>query len=278
MKGSSYLRHEGYPLKKVIMCPPGTEYFSVDNKAQHNITELADKEKAIAQHAHLIELIEKFGAKVLLIDELNNHPNSVFTQDTAISTPNGYIKLNMGLPSRIGEESWMGAYLNSIKVPQIGSINGMGTVEGGDVILGGKFAFVGISTRTNEEGASQISRLLEDQGFTVRIMKVPTPFLHIGGAMSVVSNDTILCVDKVFPDKFFDNFKTIKIPNDDFISGNVITLGNKHLIANKNNIGAIQKLKEFGFIVWECDLSEFTKGTGGPSCLIMPLVRELITN
>ncbi len=41
------------------------------------------------------------------IPELANHPNSVFTRDTALCTPNGYIKLRLGLESRQGEEEWI---------------------------------------------------------------------------------------------------------------------------------------------------------------------------
>ena len=180
----------------------------------------------------------------------------------------------MGLLSRVGEDVWMSQYLNKRNIPQIGSIVNSGTVEGGDVILGGNIAFVGISTRTNENGAFQMRHLLEKEGYVVRISKIPSPFLHIGGAMSIINEDTILCVNKVFPSDFFAGFQTIMIPNDGFISGNVITLGKKHLIANKNNLNAIQKLKKANFTVWECNLSEFTKGTGGPSCLIMPLKRK----
>lgn len=260
-------------MKKVVVCPPQREYFLVTDRRAHNITELADRDLAIMQHALLVETMSGFGTDVLIINELPGHPNSVFTQDTAVASPEGYIKLRMGIETRRGEESWMSNFLGSKGVPCVGIIEDPAIIEGGDIILAGNIAFIGISGRTNQEGAKQIDSLLTRQGFEVRTANVPAPFLHIGGAMSVVDIDTILSVERVFPDGYFQGFRVISVPNDGFISGNVITLGNRELIVNRENKVAIKRLHESGFVLHEVDLSEFTKGTGGPSCLIMPLVR-----
>jgi dimethylargininase len=275
MNKQTFLSHEAHSLKQVIMCCPTKEYYLVDDQIYQNITEIADKEKAILQHQLLCEIISKFGADVLIIDELSGHPNAVFTRDTAVSVPGGYIKLKMGIESRRGEEIWMGDFLEKKGVPCIGSITDPGTVEGGDVILAGNVVFVGISTRTNAEGANQIAKLLTDQGFEVRISRVPGPFLHIGGAMSVIDINTVLSIQNVFPEHFFQGFTNISVPHDGFITGNVITLGKRELIVNRENVTVIKELKQFDFKIHEVDLTEFTKGTGGPSCLILPLVRML---
>lgn len=275
MNQEVFLSHEGKSLKKVVVCSPKEEYFVVVDRKAHNITELADKDLAILQHTHLVETMKDFGTDVLIINELPDHPNSVFTQDTSVASPEGYIKLRMGIKTREDEESWMSDFLDSKDVPCVGIIEKPATVEGGDVILAGNIAFVGISTRTNREGAQQIGNLLNRQGFAIRTHKVPSPFLHIGGAMSVIDVDTVLSVERVFPDNFFQGFKVISVPNDGFISGNVITLGNRELIVNMENKVAIAKLNQAGFTTHKVDLSEFTKGTGGPSCLIMPLVRSI---
>ncbi len=274
MSRSILLKDKGFSLKEVVMCSPVTEYFLVDDKLKHNITENADKKGAIAQHKKLVRLIEKSGVRVLLIKELPGHPNSVFAKDTAVSTPRGFIKLRMGIRSRIGEETWMRDYLRGKKVPEFASITKPGTAEGGDVVFAGQVAFVGISSRTNKHGALQMKDLLERNGFEVRTFKVPHPFLHLGGAMSFIGENTILCVEKIFPINFFAGFKTVVIPNNGFVSGNVITLNNKRLIVSDNNLIAIQKLKKAGFEIFKCCLSEFIKGTGGPSCLIMPTFRK----
>ncbi len=259
----------GPPTPVFITCSPGPSYFGIANLAGHNITQLSDPVKAALQHDNLIRTIERSGKKVITLAELPNHPNSVFTKDTAICTPRGYILVRMGLPTRMGEEPWMAEALEVIGIHCIGSIEEPGTVEGGDIILTDNIAFIGHSTRTNQAGVEQISNILKDLGYETRIARVPAPFLHLGGTMTLVSPDTILHIKGLFPDAFFQGFQLIEVPNTGFISGNVIPLSNHQAIAHQTNIQAIRALKEKGFSVFSLDLSEFVKGTGGPSCLIM---------
>lgn len=269
-----FLIHEAHSLQEVVMCCPQKEYFDVQKISAHNISIIANRNEAINQHKKLIEVIHDYGTKVLLIEELEAHPNSVFTRDTAITTANGYIKLRMGLKTRRGEDEWMSNFLEGRGIPCVGSIKPPGTAEGGDVVLAGNIAFVGMSSRTNKHGANQLRALLSDQGFHVKLARVPEPFLHIGGAMSIIAANTIISVEGVFPRDFFSGFKNIEVPNTGFITGNVITLGNGQLIANRENTQVIDTLQGENFLVHAINLSEFAKGTGGPSCLIMPLYRQ----
>ena len=90
-------------INKVIVCPPQTEYFNVEEEEKHNISEKANREKAIRQHIYLREILKNHGVEVINVEELEGHPNSVFTRDTAVSISRGFIKLRMGLDTRRGE-------------------------------------------------------------------------------------------------------------------------------------------------------------------------------
>jgi dimethylargininase len=247
------------------------EYFRVSELSKHNITKVSNPEKSLLQHLTIKTVLIESGFKVHDISELKNHPNSVFIRDTSLVTPYGYVKLRMGLESRRGEEDWMAQQFESLGIKRAASISGNGTVEGGDVILIGSIAFVGFSKRTNEEGVKQISAILNAMNFEVRSIAVPEPFLHLGGAMSILSPETVLCCQGIFPIDFFDGFNRIEVPGDSFVSGNVISLGNHEVIAEKTNRSAIEILEYNGYHVHSLDLSEFIKGTGGPSCLILPV-------
>ncbi len=270
-KRVSMLKNEGNKLLKAVLCTPKFEYFHVSDNEAHNITQVADRKRAVQQHDKLKSTLTESGCEVIDIPELEGHPNSVFTRDTTLCTPKGYVKLRMGLPTRRGEENWMAQILNSLGKTQIGSIEKPGTVEGGDIILAGSVAFVGHSRRTNENGVKQISSLLNSMGYEVRTTIVPPPYLHIGGAMSVIGSERVLCCRGVFPDDFFNGFGKIEVSNSTFISGNVISLDDKEVIADAKNSEAINALITEGVTVHSIDLSEFVKGTGGPSCLIMPV-------
>lgn len=253
----------------LITCSPGPSFFGVTDLSSHNIAHISEHRRAVEQHQKLIQTIEETGTSVLNLPELPGHPNSVFTKDTAICTQMGYVKVRMGLPSRWGEEQWMAEVLDRSGVPLLGAIEEPGTVEGGDVILAEKVAFLGNSSRTNASGVKQLSLLLSHLGFEIRSTPVPPPFLHLGGAFTLVAPDTILCVRGLFPDRFFEGFHRIEVPHTGFISGNVIPLPNRQIIAEQSNVSAADLLRNHDFIVHTLDLSEFVKGNGGPSCLIL---------
>lgn len=261
-------------LTRVVVCPPGDAYLGARDLASHNLTAPADRERALAQHAALRQTLMACGVEVRVVEELAGHPNSVFAQDVALATPAGFIRLRMGLPSRRGEPEWMAAALAGWGVPEAGRITAPGTVEGGDVILVGDVAFVGRSSRTNDAGIAQLTALLEPQGVTLRIADVPPPSLHIGGMMSLVGPRQLLACAGVFPPGYFDGFTVLRVPQTDFISGNVIALGAAHVIVEARNVEASAALRRAGFTIHPLDFSEFVKGTGGPSCLILPLGGE----
>jgi dimethylargininase len=268
------LKNEGDRLSRVVVCAPSHEYFNVKNLKDQHIHMVADPNKAHQQFGVLKTTMEAFGCEVIDVPELANHPNSVFTRDTALCTPRGYIKLRMGLAARRGEEEWIARILESLREPCAGEIKEPGTVEGGDVILAGSVAFVGISKRTNEQGVKQISAILKDMDYQVRKVVVRDPHLHLGGAMSAVGQERVLCCKDMFPKDFFIGFDTIDISCRGTSNGNVICLGNNEIIANTaENVEAIYALEKQGMIIHGIDLSEFRKGAGGPTCLILPVER-----
>ncbi|MEW5900712.1 MAG: arginine deiminase family protein [Acidobacteriota bacterium] len=267
------VRNEGEKLRRVVASAPGRAYFEVENPAAHNIEELADRRLATAQHRRLREVLEASGARVINLKELAGHPNSVFVRDSGLVTPRGFIRLRMGLPTRRGEEEWMAGILESLGIPCAGAVEEPGTIEGGDVILAGPVAFVGQSERTNKSGVRQISRLLMRMDYEVRSLALPAPYLHIGGAMSAVGPKTILCCQGLFPKGFFAGYDLVEIPPTDATGANVIALGNGEVLAEKSSRAAARALGAAGIAVKLIDLSEFVKGRGGPTCLILPVER-----
>jgi len=268
-----FVRSEGDRLRRVIICAPRREYFRVDNLEAHNIAATADPPKARRQHARLRTALREAGATVINLPELVEHPNSVFARDACLVTPGGYIKLRMGLPTRRGEEDWLAAAVESRGVPCAGEIRPPGTVEGGDVILAGRVAFIGQSARTNASGVRQLSGLLGEMDYEVRTLRLPASRLHIGGEMSLAGPETVLCYRGLFPRGFFKGFETLEIPESGTASANIIPLGGGAVVVEENNAAAIKALRKAGFAVRALDLGEFVKGRGGPSCLIMPVER-----
>jgi dimethylargininase len=257
----------------VVVCSPEIEYFKVDNFEAHNIKEAADRELAIKQHAEMRTTLERFGSEVIDIDELPGHPNSVFPRDMAVATPEGYIKLFMGIATREGEEELMASALDSLGEPCAGEITTPGTVEGGDVILCGSVALIGHTQRTNKEGIRQLSEILQRMNYEVRVTDIPDSYLHLDQTIGVLGPERLIHCSAMFPDELFQGFEAIPFFCGEF-NVNFICLGPNSILAPTANLGVIRRAEALGLNVHVVDLSEFWKGTGGPNCLIMPLERK----
>jgi dimethylargininase len=258
-------------LKKVLLCNLKESYFKVKNHKLHNLNQGIDKERALIQFGTFKNTLLEAEVPIVSIPELKNHPNSIFVRDTAAITKDGFIRLRMGLETRRGEEEWMGKFLKSLDITEIGRVEPPGTAEGGDIIIGEKTVFIGISSRTNKAGAEQTARILQSHGYKTRIAKFKGPFLHIGGGMSLIGKNMILHCKNSFPEGFFDGFKEIKVECNDFIGGNVIAISEKKVIASESNRKVIDVLHSIGITAYTVNISEFVKGNGGPSCMILPL-------
>ena len=269
------LEHAGDVLTRVVVCCPHREYARTSDLAGHNMAEAPDQQTALAQHAALQALLRAQGCEVIGLAELEDHPNAVFTMDPVCSTPRGFVQLRMGLASRRGEETWLASALADLGEPCAGQIQAPGMAEGGDVLFAGTVVFVGQSTRSDLRGIDQLRALIEPMGCALRVATVPPPFLHLGGAMTVVGRELVLCCKGLFSKDLLRGFEAIEIDTAGFASGNVIALGNKRAIVEARNSAAQNALAKHGFTVLTLDLSEFVKGNGGPSCLIMPLQRTI---
>jgi dimethylargininase len=267
------LRNEGDTLSRVVVCTPGREYFHVGDLKKHNIVERADRDLAMEQHDALKSCLADFGAEVIDVPELADHPNSVFTRDTALCTPRGYIRLRMGLETRQGEEEWMSRILDSLGEPFVGEIGARGTAEGGDVILAGSVAFVGRSIRTNEEGVEQLAAYLTAMDYEVRVVPLPDSILHLDKALMLVGPDRAIYCRGLIPKASLTGFDMIEVVCAGGTTSNAICLGGNEVIVERSNQKVTEALTAGGIVVHELDLSEFTKGSGGPNCLVLPVER-----
>jgi dimethylargininase len=147
-------------------------------------------------------------------------------------------------------------------------------VDGGDVVLASDVAFVGHTTRTNDEGIRQLSAILGGMDYEMRVAPLPDDILHLDKVMMALGPGRIVCLPEFFPNDFFAGFDTVEVPRRGDNSANVICLGEDEIIAHAANAEAIAILERHGVTVHSIDLSEFAKGMGGPNCLIMPVERK----
>lgn len=223
-------------------------------------------ELALEQHENYINALKYCGVEVIVLDEDEEYPDSCFVEDTAVVAKNCAIISNPGAKSRRGEAQKM---IETIKrfysEDKIEYIKAPGTLEGGDVMMVEDHFYIGLSERTNEEGARQFTELLKKHGYTASVIKLEE-VLHLKTGLAYLENNNLLVAGEFVEKEDFKNFNKIVIAEDESYSANCIWINGKVLVPagyekTKNAI------KSLGYEVIEVDTSEYRKLDGGLSCL-----------
>ena len=101
-------------------------------------------------------------------------PDAVFVEDTAVVFDELAVVTRPGAASR---RQRCGPWRRRSRLSARWNRSGRpGTLDGGDVLVLGRDVFVGLSTRTNEEGVGQLrSAALAPRGYAVRPLAVAAP-------------------------------------------------------------------------------------------------------
>ncbi len=220
--------------------------------------------KAIEQHNNYIEILGKCGLNVTILEADSSYPDSVFVEDTALCTPNCVIITNPGAISRNGEIISMKNALEKF-YENIEAIISPGTLDAGDVMMVGNHFYIGISERTNENGAGQLIKILRKFGMdgTKLFLK---DVLHLKTGVSYLENNNLLISGEFLENNLFDKFNKIVVNENESYAANSLWINGKVLVP-KGFIETKAKIEENGYDVIEVDVSEFQKLDGGLSCL-----------
>src|SRR5262249_8065631 len=143
-----------------------------------------DVEKARVQHEQYERLLEKAAhCTVVRAQAAHDLPDAVFVEDTAVVLDEVAVIMRPGAASRRGETQAVADVLSDFR--ELRRIEAPGTVDGGDVLFCGRRAFVGRTSRTNDEGIGQMQRILAPFGYSVHAVTV-SGCLHLKSAATVL--------------------------------------------------------------------------------------------
>lgn len=223
----------------------------------------------LAQHEGYIEYFELAGIKVTVLPAVEEFPDSVFVEDTAVMIPhpNGTAAFLTcpGAVSRRGEVDHIQAAITA-RTDEVIRMEGNGLMEGGDVLLMGKTFYVGIDTRTNAEGCGQFTRAAAKFGYKT----VPVPFTngipHLKTELSALDDETLIMSARFAEREEFSGFKKLIVPEGEEYSANCLYLGDR-LLAPEGFPKTAELLDKNGFRPDFINMSEFRKMDGGLTCL-----------
>lgn len=254
---------KGFEMKfaKAIVRPPGRSI--VDGLTAASLGK-PQYEIALSQHAAYVQALEAAGLDVIVLEPDERYPDSTFVEDTALLTSQCAIVTRPGAPSRQGETQAIESVLEE-SYNDIERVRPPGTIDGGDIMMVGTHFYIGLSQRTNKEGADQVIEILKRYGITgstIPLAKV----LHLKSGVSYLEHNRLVAAGEFISLPDFASYELIKVDGDEQYAANCLWLNGLVLTASgfPKITSAIEAL---GYQTVQVDMSEFRKLDGGLSCL-----------
>ncbi len=222
-----------------------------------------DYPAALRQHSSYCEALRKCGLDLITLESNLRYPDSTFVEDTAIVTQSMAIITRPGDERRAGEEKEIEKVLEDFH--KIEKILHPGHVDGGDILQVDNHFFIGISGRTDPEGARQLRSIFSTYGFTSSTVDVSN-MLHLKSGVNYIGDNRLLIRQEIAMIAAFDNFDLIVVPEKESYAANCILI-NDCLLIPSGFPETKEKLLAEGYTLIELEVSEFQKMDGGLSCL-----------
>jgi dimethylargininase len=224
-------------------------------------------ERALEQHEAYCEALASCGLDVICLNPDERYPDATFVEDTAVLTPRGAVITRPGAASRLGEIDSIAPVLREY-YRELHSISEPGTVDGGDVCEAGEHFFIGVSQRTNVEGAQQLARLLDSFGYSSRLIDIRglSNILHLKSGLAYLGGKHLVVIEALRSHKEFSGYELIRLNSAEEYAANCLALNGRVLIAA--GFPALKdELDQRGYQTIALDMSEFQKMDGGLTCL-----------
>jgi dimethylargininase len=226
-----------------------------------------DYELALRQHEAYCRALESCGLTLTRLAADDRFPDATFVEDTAVLIEQGAVIARPGAASRTGESETIAQLLRPL-FPRLSAISGSGTLDAGDVCEAGDMFFIGVSHRTNEEGARQLASFLADFGHRSALIDIRgvSNILHLKSGLAYLGGNRLLVIDALKNNDAFSGYELIAIDEREAYAANCLLINDRVLMAS--GFPALRlKLDELDYEVVALDMSEFQKMDGGLSCL-----------
>ncbi|MFJ7934134.1 dimethylarginine dimethylaminohydrolase family protein [Sporosarcina sp. NPDC096371] len=281
------------PLERVIVKHPSEAFRDQNHLADQwktfNYLEEPNFEEAIREFSDFISILEKHVPQIdYLPASTQVGMDSLYAHDPVKFTPAGAIILKSGKKLRQPEAAVYREFLMEKEIPIVGELTGEAVSDGGDIVwLDDRTIVVGRGYRTNDEAIRQLKEMTAP--FVDEFIVVHLPHdqgeeecLHLMSFISMVDHDLAVVHSRLMPVFFRQllverGIELIEVPEDEYhtLGCNVLALAPRVCVMVNGNASTKQQLLDAGATVYEYKGDEISvKGTGGPTCLTSPVVRN----
>ncbi|HSL23768.1 MAG TPA: hypothetical protein VK886_19705 [Vicinamibacterales bacterium] len=225
-----------------------------------------DETVADAQHSGYAGALERAGVTVTVIGADEAFYDCVFVEDTAVVWRDRALITRM-TEHREGEQRGVAAALG--RSHKVSGLSTGSRLEGGDVLHTEHVTYVGITGRTNECGAGELTDFLRAFGRSV----VPVPVsdaLHLKSVATYLGDGTLLAAPEKVDLRRFEVDEVIETAREEGRSANAVRVRDTLLVSSCYP-ATLERLRAFAaarsIAVVPLNLSEFAKGGGSSTCL-----------
>jgi dimethylargininase len=225
--------------------------------------EAIDAALAARQHRAYCDALRACGARVLTLPRADELPDSVFVEDTAIVLDEVAVLTRPGVESRRGEVALIETEVARLR--PVVKVEAPATLEGGDVMRVGRTLYVGLSPRTNAEGADALRRFAAPHGYEVVTVEL-RGCLHLKTGCSALDDATILVNPEWVDAGAFGGHEVVAVDKAEPWAANVLRVESSICVSAAFPRTAAS-LRARGYGVREVEVSEFAKAEGGMTCM-----------
>jgi dimethylargininase len=222
-----------------------------------------DAARATEQHRAYCDALRACGARVVTLPRLDELPDSVFVEDTAIVLDELAVLARPGVESRRAEVSRIETEVARLR--SVVRIEAPATLEGGDVMRVGRTLYVGLSPRTNAEGVAALRAFIEQYGYNVVAVGL-RDCLHLKTGCTALDDETIIANPDWIDTSVFGGCEILTVDAAEPFAANVLRVG-RSLCVGAAFPQTARKLAARGYDVRTVAVSEFAKAEGSLTCM-----------
>jgi N-Dimethylarginine dimethylaminohydrolase len=220
-------------------------------------------ERAARQHAAYVRALEAAGLTVNVLPAEPELPDAAFVEDPVLVLDEIAVICRLASASRAPETESIEREVSRIR--PIHRIVDPGALEGGDVLRAGKSLYVGLSSRTNQEGIRQLEGIVRRHGYRVMVVPV-TGCLHLKTGVTSPAPGLLIANTDWVDLSSIHGFEILKVPNTEPWGANTLALDGRVLAAESCPHSA-DLLERKGLRVQRLEISELQKAEAGLTCL-----------
>ncbi|HKO22973.1 MAG TPA: arginine deiminase family protein [Candidatus Eisenbacteria bacterium] len=251
-------------FQKAIVRPPAPNFGDGHTTAHLGSP---DHSLALLQHEAYCTALERCGLALTRLPADPRYPDSAFVEDTAIFAGGHALLTRPGVPSRQGEVAAIRDALATFYT-DLKRIEDPGTLDGGDVCEAEEHVLIGISKRTNPEGARQLATFLASVGLasdTIDVRGIPG-ILHLKSGLAHVGHGRLVAIAALASHPALARYQVLTVDDAEAYAANCV-LVNERILVPAEHPRTLAALEHLGTETIALAMSEFQKMDGGLSCL-----------